>query len=236
MQKILIWGEDRDKIWPTLNSCRDIFPMSEVTVGCGDRFQQNSRMIETLCGFAKVGFEPDYRGKLDFIGKHKDDPIMFCHEGVLVNKTIKPYTEELTDGDMVFANIKIDDGRYLNLCDERRGAFESPTEDMITSPGGQNLTFFLSGGGLTYPTFFTGNFGEGLILPKMNNSEIKSCYVRFGGNLDLQISQEGCYVLVMGLKSTGLWDNETEMIVKEIIDEAIYDLVVSKVEHDLKRA
>ena len=234
--KVLIWGENRDRIWMTLNSCKDVFPEAQIYIGSGDINQQNIRMVEILCSYSKVEFMPNCDGKLDFIGRFKDDPFVFCNEGVLVNRSVKQYEGDVGEGKIVFANIKLDDGRFLNECSQISGAFQQATDHYVTGLGlGQTFIFFISGGGINYPEYFKGNNGEGVTLSQLNDSEIKDFYVRYSGDVDIKVSQQGYYILVRGIKEIDGIHAGTEDQVKAMVSEEIYNLVIKKIDHETNR-
>jgi hypothetical protein len=229
--KILIWGETRERVWTTAGSARDLFPDCQIIIGSGDEFQQENRMLESFAAFGKFDFKGGYDGKLDFIADHKDDPFLFAMEGVLLNESIKEYTNTELGG-LTFFNIALDDGRFLAKCNPAQGGFSEAFDVPQEFEGGQNLLCFHSGGGIKYPKFFSGNFGEGLTLSFINESRIVKGHVRYIGNLDLQITQKGFFVLMMGLKSTGLFD-EHQKESGEIVEDEVRERVLLKVEKEL---
>jgi hypothetical protein len=232
--KVLIWGENRERVWSTANSARDCIEGCEIIIGTSDPFQQEARLLESYAGFCSFHFESGYEGKLDFIAKHAEDPFVFAMEGVLFNEGIKNHLIQF-EGKMAFMNIAIDDGRFLSECNPMQGGFLEPTKEIKTSDkGGQSLICFISGGKLKFPTFFKGNHGEGLTLSMVNNSSIVDEYVRYIGNLDLQITQSGYYVLVMGLHATGLIEQHGDEV-KSIVEEEVKERVFRKVERDINR-
>jgi len=232
--KALVWGENRERIWNTVNSIRDIDEDIDIIIGTSDPYQSENRIIETFASFAKVKFENGYRGKLDFIKAHKDDPFLFAIGGVLINETIRENLVQL-EGHIAFMNIKIDDGRYISKCNPVTGSFIEPTKNPTEIENeGQVLICFISGGKIKCPEFFMGGFGEGVTLSTINNSKITDSYVRYIGNLDTQITQAGFWVLTMGLSLTGKFlEHKSEL--ENIVDSKISERVFKKVEFDINR-
>ena len=229
--KVLIWGETREKVWATANSVKDLVPDSNIIIGCGDPYQQDARILESFAGFCNHEFESGYNGKLDFIAKHKEDAFVFAVQGVLFNPSMADYLKPY-EGNITFFNLGLDDGRFLANCSPTQGGFLEATETMRNIPGGQSLLCFASGGKINYPEFFKGGYGEGLTLSQVNPSEIVKGYFRYNGNLDLQITQAGFFNLVMGLKTTGLFEEHGEEVSK-IVEEEVRDRVYKKVEKEL---
>lgn len=232
--KALIWGETRERVWATVNSIRDVCGDIEIIIGTGDPYQQEGRTLEAFAAFSKIKFENGYRGKLDFIKAHHEDKFIFAIEGMLINESIREHLDQDV-GEIAFANIKIDDGRYLAKCNDVVGGFLEPNRGpIVCDKEGQTLMFFISGGGLKYPKFFTGSFGEGVTLSCVNPSKITDAYVRYIGNLDVQITQSGLYVLAMGLTSTGKFlDNKKEL--EGFVEPRVSERVFTKVEFDFNR-
>lgn len=207
----------------------DIWPDAKIIIGTRDPFQNESKLTETFCSFAKIEYETGYMGKLDFIRAHAGEEVFFMQEGILLGEGLRDVYPPEAD-EILFGRLLTDDGTALIEVDEL-GGFKGP-DDKFTgvsvriAGGRQRLMCFWAGKGVKYPEFLTGDNGEGVTICDTNRTAVEPFSYRYLGDPNLKLSQMGMCVLIKGAMSRGLWteDNPTYQRIKEVIPENIFPL------------